>query len=184
MNRPIAWTFEPARYLQSLDSSARLTSSAFILGSWVPLFEPDQVFFLPVQITKSIYGSICLLWLVQDLVWPHVPTMVKFLELAISDLSQIWTWCMHNISYSLNHWVKSMLQDNIVKYGPRYKVISWPQVTCSIFEPGASRYLNHQAFSRPHVWDLNLGQIWIGDTFEFHTPGHCTTFQSKVNHLI
>ena len=39
--------FEPAWYLQSLDSSAWLTSSAFILGSWVPLLEPDRVFFLP-----------------------------------------------------------------------------------------------------------------------------------------
>ena len=43
---------------------------------------------------------------------------VKFLELAISDLSWIWTWWMHNISCSLNHLVKSMLQDNIGQYGP------------------------------------------------------------------
>ena len=49
-------------------------------------------------------------------------------ELAISDLSGIWTWGVH-ISCSLNHWVKLMLQDlnlRLQDVWGIYTSCSWP----------------------------------------------------------
>ena len=112
----ISWLFSPAHQLGF--HFRQLSTIVWARpGIFPPRFKsqhsPFMDQFVYCDLSRIWYGLMFQLW-------------VKFLELAISDLSRIWTWRMHNISCSLNHWVKSMLQDNNVKYGPRYKIISWP----------------------------------------------------------